>query len=192
MDSKATLAISARFWPGLHALWHRGDFHSLLVSILFGWVVVLAWLATFIWTEWTQEFFSPTWLARTILVSTWVLLGIASLIAAAKSCIATASTQSKSIGERETNLKLAQEHYLQANYFEAEKLVRKNRIGDRLDIESTLLWISLLRRTRRIAQALELISATELLDSARPWSAELRSERELCLKIKIQTPPAHE
>ena len=90
------------------------------------------------------------------------------------------------------DLETAQELYLQANYFEAERLVRKNTIGNIDDVESSLLWIAILRRTRRITQALELIASVDKLDAAQQWMAELRSEKAQCLRIKIQTPPAHD
>ncbi|MCF7962582.1 MAG: hypothetical protein K9M08_17730, partial [Pirellula sp.] len=172
--------------------WWKGDVHSLLVSILFGWVLVIAWLATFVWPEWLSTFFSPTWLSSLLLSGTWISLGVAALIAAVRPSICDVSSRSRTIPERQKNLELAQEFYLQANYFEAEKLVRKNVSRGNDDVESTLLWISILRRTRRISQALELISSTDRLDAALPWMPELRSEKEQCLRLKIQTPPAHD
>jgi hypothetical protein len=192
MDFKATLVFASRFWPGLPKLWQRGDFHSLLVSLLFGWVLVFVWLATFVWPEWLASFFSPEWLSQLILYATWVIIGGAALLAAAQSTTFPTRAIVNSQVERQKNLEIAQEYYLQANYFEAERLVRKNNLGGARDMESTLLWISILRRTRRITQALELISSMELLDAAIPWTAELRSEKEQCLRIKIQTPPAHD
>ena len=192
MDSKATVVFAMRFWPGFRKAWWKGDVHSLLVSILFGWVLVIAWLATFVWPEWLSTFFSPTWLASLLLSGTWISLGVAALIAAVRPSICDVSSRSRTIPERQKNLELAQEFYLQANYFEAEKLVRKNVSRGNDDVESTLLWISILRRTRRISQALELISSTDRLDAALPWMPELRSEKEQCLRLKLQTPPAHD
>ncbi len=192
MDSKATVIFAMRFWPGFQKAWWKGDVHSLLVSILFGWVLIVAWLATFVWPEWLSTFFSPTWLASLFLSGTWISLGVAALIAAVRPSICDVSSRLRTIPERQKNLELAQEFYLQANYFEAEKLVRKNVTRGNDDVESTLLWISILRRTRRISQALELISSTDRLDAALPWMPELRSEKEQCLRLKIQTPPAHD
>ncbi|MEQ1828029.1 MAG: hypothetical protein ABL921_18860, partial [Pirellula sp.] len=60
------------------------------------------------------------------------------------------------------------------------------------DIEASILWISILRRTKRITQALEMISNLEMLDSAAPWLLELRTEKAECLRLKIQSPPAHD
>ena len=192
MDSKVTVVFAMRFWPGFRKAWWKGDVHSLLVSILFGWVLVIAWLATFVWPEWLSTFFSPTWLSSLLLSGTWISLGVAALIAEVRPSICDVSSRSRTIPERQKNLELAQEFYLQANYFEAEKLVRKNVSRGNDDVESTLLWISILRRTRRISQALELISSTDRLDAALPWMPELRSEKEQCLRLKIQTPPAHD
>ncbi len=192
MDSRAVFFFALRFWPGFQKLWLKGDFHSLLVSLLFGWVFVVAWLATFVWPEWLNGFFSPDWLARGLLGTIWLSL----LFASFRSAILTVFSNSRSTGsgggERQKNLENAQELYLQANYFEAERFVRENLSGDLEDVESSLLWIAILRRTRRISQALDLISNIDKLDAAIPWLAELRSEKEQCLRIKIQTPPAHD
>lgn len=97
-----------------------------------------------------------------------------------------------SVAERQQNLQFAQEYYLQANYFEAEKHLRKNIGREFTDIESVLLWISVLRRTKRMTQALEVIAETELMDAAAPWTMELQGEKALCLKRMSELPPAHD
>ena len=192
MNSRAVLFFAFRFWPGFQKLWLKGDFHSLLVSLLFSWVLVVAWLATFVWSEWLVSFFSPDWLARFILVALWLSIVGASLFSAVGTIFSFRNNVGLGISSRQQNLELAQELYLQANYFEAERLVRKNLSGETDDVESSLLWIAIFRRTRRISQALELISNIDKLDAALPWLSELRSEKEQCLRIKIQTPPAHD
>ena len=192
MNSKAVLFFAFRFWPGFQKLWLKGDFHSLLVSLLFSWVLVVVWLATFVWPEWLVSFFSPDWLARFILVALWLSIVGASLFSAVGTIFSFSNNVDLGISSRQQNLELAQELYLQANYFEAERLVRKNLSGETDDVESSLLWIAILRRTRRISKALELISNIDKLDAALPWLSELRSEKEQCLRIKIQTPPAHD
>ncbi len=192
MDTRAVLFFAFRFWPGFQKLWHKGDFHSLLVALLFGWVLMVAWLATFVWPEWLSGFFSPEWLAQGIVSGLWLALVVASIRSAIHAVLSFSSSAGSGGVARQENLENAQALYLQANYFEAERLVRKNLSGEVEDVESSLLWISILRRTRRIAQALELISNVDKLDAAMPWLAELRSEKEQCLRIKIQTPPAHD
>ena len=192
MNSRAVLLFAFRFWPGFQKLWLKGDLHSLLISLLFSWVLAIAWLATFVWPEWLVSFFSPDWLARLICAALWISIVGASLFSAAGTILNLSNNVGLGMSARQHNLELAQELYLQANYFEAERLVRKNLSGETDDVESSLLWIAILRRTRRISQALELISNIDKLDAALPWLSELRSEKEQCLRIKIQTPPAHD
>ena len=192
MDSRAILFFAFRFWPGFSKLWLKGDFHSLMVSVLFSWVWVATCLATFVWPEWLISNLSPVWLSKAALVLLWIGVFSASLLSAFAAIPSTANPSSLGTAATQENLVNAQELYLQANYFDAERLIRKNLSGQADDIESALLWIAILRRTRRIPQALELISNVVKLDVALPWMAELRSEKEQCLRIKIQTPPAHD
>jgi hypothetical protein len=176
----------------LPSLWVRGDVHSLLVAILFSWVFCFAWLATFVWPEWLATWLGTSWLSSVAFASVWASVAISSIFSALKSAVPSEYQGAQARQERQANLELAQEYYLQANYFEAEKLVRKNSVRGQNDVESMLLWISILRRTKRVTQALELISQLEMLDAAVGWLAELRSEKEQCLRIKIQLPPAHD
>ena len=142
--------------------------------------------------EWLVVFFSPDWFARIILVVLWFSIAAASFLSAIGFILSPFDPSGLTGITRQNNLETAQELYLQANYFEAERLVRKNTIGNIDDVESSLLWIAILRRTRRITQALELIASVDKLDAAQQWMAELRSEKAQCLRIKIQTPPAHD
>jgi len=192
MEARTVLLFAFRFWPGFQKLWLKGDFYSLLVSLLFSWFLSLAWLATFVWPEWLIAFFSPKWLANLILLTLWLSILGSSLSSVVGSLLPAFGQGELSGAARQSNLEQAQEHYLQANYFESERFVRKNMQGDADDVESSLLWIAILRRTRRIPQALELISNIGHLDAATPWLRELHTEKEQCLRIKIQTPPAHD
>ena len=192
MDSKAILFFAFRFWPGFQKLWIKGDFHSLMVALLFSWVLIATCLATFVWPEWLFAFLSPAWLANTAFFSLWFVLCLASILSAIGAILSTSNATGLGVAAIQENLENAQDFYLQANYFDAERVIRKNLSGQAEDIESALLWIAILRRTRRIPQALELISNVLKLDAALPWMAELRSEKDQCLRIKIQTPPAHD
>ena len=191
MNSRAIVFFCMRFWPGFQKLWLKGDFHSLFVSLLFGWVVVFFSLGTFVWPEWFVIILSPRWLAKVILVTGWISIITTCLLSGIGLLFGNANTPNISLGERQKNLEKAQELYLRANYYEAEQLIKRNVSGRTEDIESHLLWIAILRRTRRIPQALELISSVDKLDAAAPWISELRLEKEQCVRIKIQTPPAH-
>lgn len=192
MGGRTVFFFTLRFWPGFQKLWLKGDFHSLLVSLLFGWVLAITWTATFIWPEWISGAFNAGWIARLVFYGLWIALTVAALSSAVQPAVGASISRGLSFADRQKNLELAQEYYLQANYFEAEKLLRRNLSKGTQDVESSLLWISILRRTRRIPQALEMISEIDRLDAALPWMAELRAEKEQCLRLKIQTPPAHD
>jgi len=180
-----------RFWPGFHKLWNRGDFHSLLVSILFAWVLMLAWSATFVWPEWLWSAFDSRWIARCLLAAVWITL-VFSAVGSALQSLRPTNNHGPSPAEAVKHLELAQEHYLQADYFEAELQVQKNVRRSKTDIESCMLLVAIYRRTRRIQQALDLVSTLELLEASLPWMLEIRVEKEQCLRLKLQTPPAHD
>jgi hypothetical protein len=192
MQLSAILSFTFRLWPGFHRLWHKGDFHALMVSLLFSWLFVLAWLATFVWPEWLFFLFGTKWIAKTLLTALWILVAGFSLMSAMGIVSNAFHGPTLAPDLRRKNLENAQELYLQANYFDAEKLIRLNLNGPVEDVESSLLWIAILRRTRRIQQAIEVISQIDKLDVALLWSSELRSEREQCIRIKLQTPPPHD
>ncbi len=180
-----------RFWPGFDKLWNRGDFHSLLVSILFAWALMLAWSATFVWPEWLMSTFDNAWVARCLLTAVWITLAF-SAVGSALQSLRPSNGDGPSPAEAVKHLELAQEHYLQADYFEAERQIKKNVRRSKTDIESSMLLVAIYRRTRRIQQALDLIAILELLEASLPWMSEIRVEKELCLRLKLQTPPAHD
>lgn len=181
-----------RFWPGFEKLWIRGDFHSLLTSILFSWAAILAWAATWIWPEWLQGTLQSVWLARSCLILGWLALATAAVASAIQSMRFLSQMAEQSPASAVKQLELAQEFYLQADYFEAERLLKKNMRQPKVDLESSMLLVAVFRRTRRLPQALDLIASLERLEASLPWLSEIRVERELCMRLKIQTPPAHD
>jgi cytochrome c-type biogenesis protein CcmH/NrfG len=68
--------------------------------------------------------------------------------------------------------------YLQGSWFEAEtKLLGLLRSAPR-DVEARLLVATLLRRTRRHAEALDQLDRLERLRDAAKWSREISEERQ--------------
>jgi hypothetical protein len=189
---KSQGSLALRLWPGHSKLWLQGDIHSLLVSLLFAWVMLLTWLATFVWPEWLNEWCGSLWTSRVLLWGLWIAMGFAAIRSLIQSTLGSRGTGQLPAADRQRQFQLAQEFYLQADYFEAEMLLKKNLNRGTIDIESSLLWVSILRRTRRLQQALETIEGLLLTDAALPWGAEIRSEKEQCLRLKIQNPPAHQ
>jgi hypothetical protein len=186
------MQLGMRVWPGLERLWYRGDFHALLVAILFGWILAFSFLATFVWPEWVTSYLGRNWVSVSVLPIVWISLLISALVTiATPSARLPATSPNNEEGALHAFVE-AQEHYLQANYFEAEKRLRENLRVNAGDIESMLLLVAVLRRSRRLEEALDFISEMELLESSAPWFAELKTEKASCLRLKIQSlPPAH-
>ena len=183
--------VVSRFWPGFDKLWNRGDFHSLLVSILFAWAFMLAWSATFVWPEWLLSVVENAWFARCLLAAAWITL-LFFAVGSALQSLREVNNDGPSPVEAAKHLEMAQEYYLQADYFEAERQVKNNVRRSKTDIESCMLLVAIYRRTRRIQPALDLIAILELLEASLPWMSEIRVEKEQCLRLKLQTPPAHD
>lgn len=152
---------------------------------------MLAWSATFVWPEWLLNAVENAWLARCLLTTFWVTL-VFSAVGSAFQSLRPLNSDGLSPADAAKHLELAQEYYLQADYFEAERQVKKNVRRSKTDIESCMLLVAIYRRTRRIQQALDLIAILELLEASLPWMSEIRVEKEQCLRLKLQTPPAHE
>lgn len=158
------------FWPGLPRLWYRGDFPSLLMAILFAMALNMALVATFLWPEWL----SP-WSTRML----WLTLILVSPAAAIRNYLCWQELQSgpQPDSELDDAFVEAQACYLRGDYFEAEAALHRIFAAGKQDIESAILMISILRRTRRWAQALYCIDRLLLLDGAAPWQYELTQER---------------
>lgn len=178
------LRLPSTLWPGLHALWRDGSWHALAISFLFGLLMNLAWLSTFVW---------PQWVSGYLVWTLWLSIGLGMIGSFFfVTFIDRGRLSPAMISERETRLVSAQELYLQANYFEAERMLGKSNLTKEIDIEAELLRVSIFRRTGRLESALELIQRLSLLESSVVWLRELEAEKSLCMRSKKETPPAQQ
>lgn len=170
------------FWPGLPRLWYRGDTAALAMAILFGLALNMALVATFAWPDWL----SP-WSVRML----WVTLLLVSPVAAVRNYLAWPSIQHPIVPsvDRDAMFTEAQTSYLRGDYFEAEAALHGVFAGGKQDIESAILMVSILRRTRRLAQAMYCIDRLLLLDSAATWTYELKLERQRIEKEMSEANP---
>ncbi len=164
--------------PGYRRAWNQADATSLLMAIGFSWFTCWLLIATFVWREWF-----PGW----IVTSAWVVF--AALVGGTmiKNVLIGDLPEQNTRQLRDENLAAAQASYLQASYFEAEKLLSDNLSKQPGDIESALLLISVYRRTGRWDQALEGIQQLQRREMAVRWGAEIALEKELCLRGKRQS-----
>ena len=166
-------------WPGTLAAWRLGDPRSLLIAIAFGLIVCTAWIGTTIW---------PLWLDSWKIWGLWCVVAAGSLVSCAHNAMVGLLSRPKlNIGCPLDQWMLAQELYLQANYFEAERILQPFAFGKSTDVEAALLLSSIMRRTERYHQSMELLDQLALLDNAWRWHDEIAKEKRLVLQQKVRS-----
>jgi hypothetical protein len=166
-------------WPGTLAAWRLGDVRSLVIAIAFGLIVCTAWIGTTIW---------PMWLDPWKIWGLWSLVAAGALVSCSHNAIVGLLSRPKNnIGCPLDQWKIAQECYLQANYFEAERIVQPFAFGNSPDVDAGLLLSSILRRTERYQQAIELLDQLALLDDAWRWHDEIAKEKRSALQQMVRS-----
>ena len=156
-------------WPGLPQLWVRGSWIALAVALaaagLLNWVL----LVSFAWSELVE----PD--VRRVL---WVTLGSIWVAAAGWSIVRNGKS-----AEREPSgsdaFKLAVEHYLKGNWFQAQRALGVLLRRDSRDVDARLMLATLLRHTGRLDEAGKQLSMLEKFEGAQKWALEIRRERRL-------------
>ena len=164
------MSRAAMLWPGVPQLWLRGEVRGLLHAAWFACLFNGVWLATVAW---------PDLLGPWTLRACWFVVIGASIFAA---IWAMRHWQAWEAGnmvteEGEAQFEEAQTHYLSGDYFEAEAALHRIFTSGKQDVEAAILMVSILRRTKRYAQALYCIEKLLLLDNAMPWHRELLQEQ---------------
>lgn len=176
--------IASHFWPGFRKAWDGMDHQAAVVAILFAWCSIFVGLNFFYWSQWY-----PSWIVNCLLaalVITAVANGVRPLLMGESraNCPLTADVAS----QIDLSFRLAQESYLQGDYFEAEQLLLKNLSLDDSDIESALLLSSVYRRSGNLGEALETLNQLQLRDGAARWGTEILAEKERVIRTKRQSP----
>lgn len=175
--------IASHFWPGFRKAWDRMDHQAAMVAILFAWCSIFVGLNYFYWSQWY-----PSWLVNCLLaalVITAVANGIRPLLMGESP---TARQLTADLASQiELSFRLAQESYLQGDYFEAEQHLLKNLSLNDADIESALLLSSVYRRSGKFGEALEILNQLQLRDGAIRWGTEILAEKERVIRAKRQS-----
>lgn len=160
-------------WPGLAALWRRGNVRSLVAALLFSWAISVLLLATFVW---------PAWFGLFGVRLFWFVAGVAWLVSCVHSHWFFSQMIEKTDPQSQSAFEKAQQCYLQGNWFEAEAILLE--LLDRFprDAEALLLLVGVLRHTQRWQPALRRLDQLESLDSAAQWQFELCRERQIVEK----------
>jgi hypothetical protein len=160
-------------WPGLAALWWRGNVRSLMAALLFTWLICLLLLATFHWPEWFG-----IWGVRLC----WIIASIIWVTSFVRSHLGFSSLIGKPDSQSQTAFEAAQQQYLQGNWFEAEAILLDLLDKFPRDAEALLLLIGVLRHTQRWQPALRRLDQLESLDTAANWHYEIVRERQIVEK----------
>jgi hypothetical protein len=158
-------------WPGLTQLWFSGAWWGLAIGCSFAWLVNLALLSTFVWTELVGP------LPR---LGVWVLLLLvwtASLVLSFRQLFGGEAADSAEVAQ--DLFRRAQREYLSGNWIKAEQLLTQLVRINGKDIDAQLMLASMLRRTSQLTEAADRLRQLEATDGADKWRTEIQRERQL-------------
>ncbi len=156
--------------PGLAQLWLSGAGWGLALGLTFAWLLNLAVISTFIWTELISPF------AR---VGVWILL-LAVWTASAVLSFRQLSGSHQEDGQAtaEDLFRRAQREYLIGNWVKAEQLLTHLIRLNARDVDAQLMLASLLRRTGQLTEASGRLRRLEATDGAEKWRSEIKRKRQ--------------
>lgn len=158
-------------WPGLSQLWTSGAWWGLALGVGFAWLVNLALVSTFVWTEWIDPWSrAGVWLVLVLVWAGSVMLSVRYLRGFDPQ---TASNAEEDLFRR------AGREYLSGNWIAAEQLLTQLVRSNPRDVDAQLMLASLLRRTGQLTEASQRLRRLEATDGAEKWIAEIKRERQL-------------
>lgn len=170
--------LSTCLWPGLAPLWWRGTWSGLVAAVAFAAGLNLLLVATFVW---------PAWVERPWPTLGWAALGGVWLVACWRNWRKLPTLVDDQPDATAQGLFIqAQTEYLKGNWYDAEKLVQQ-LLGRRpRDIEGLLLLATLLRHTRRLAEATQWLDRLERMNGSGRWLLEIAQERQKVEKLAAE------
>jgi hypothetical protein len=156
------------FWPGLPQLWLDGAISGLLLAATWGLALNFLVLSSYLWVELLTP--SQLWLGWGGAAGCW-------LVAAAVSLRSRGRRRAMlSAPAVEDLFKSAVSEYLKGHWYESEAILGRLLAFNSNDIEARLMWATLLRRTRRYAEAKAQLNLLERRDGAAKWREEIARE----------------
>ena len=173
----------AYLWPGLPHLWINGSLAGLSLALAFSVLMNVLILAVLVWPEWLELRLKVAcgigamllWLA-----ALWETRGELRRLAVREELREqedeTLITPEETLYPNDQRLRDAQRSYLQGDWVTAEQTLRKAVRTDRRDVEASLWYATLLRRTGRLRPAARRLKRLMRLDNAVPWRYEIEQE----------------
>lgn len=157
-------------WPGLPQLWLRGDPVALVLAVAFAVLLNLALVTSLVWTEILDPWH------RNIL---WMVVGIVWLISAVVSARWWQSRESPQSDFVQDLFRHSLNQYLQGNWIEAERRLRRLLRKNSHDVDARLLLVGVMRHTHRIDEAHRQLDRLVACEGAEKWQTEIDREYEL-------------
>lgn len=166
-------------WPGLPQLWLRGDPVALVLAVAFAVLLNLALVTSLVWTEILDPWH------RNIL---WMVVGIVWLISAVVSARWWQSRESPQSDFVKDLFRHSLNQYLQGNWIEAERRLRRLLRKNSHDADARLLLVGVMRHTHRIDEAHRQLDRLVACEGAEKWQTEIDREYELLNREQQQEP----
>ena len=173
-------------WPGLARLWLRGQWSSLLMAIGFAILLNLALVSTFLW---------PSSLGETFPLVAWPMIIIVWSASAWVACKSSPDVMAvgrqprqNQVETTDTLFNQAQREYLKGHWTEAESILSRRLESEPRDMESRLLYATMLRHMRRLDDAREELKLLQKFDESIRWEFEIHRERQLIELIEQAAP----
>lgn len=160
-------------WPGLPQLWSRGSWGGLAGAAATAALLNLGLLGTFGWSE---------LIAPPMRTAIWLTLGVIWLGSAILSAIGDhRRRQVEDLDPADGAFAEALQHYLKADWFQAEGSLRGLLRRNGADLDARLMLATLLRHTGRLEEATGQLDLLGRFEGAAKWEWEISRERELLI-----------
>ncbi|MBE6427543.1 MAG: hypothetical protein E7028_02985 [Planctomycetaceae bacterium] len=162
-----------KLWPGLEYLARHGSFRAWLAAMFYAIFAMAVICVTLLWDSILPPFSQK--LLLFLFTGTWILgLVVSSRF---EKAFQEAQKQHQREAVAQDTLPLAQTEYLRQNFFEAERLLRERLTKFPEDVPARFFLISVLKKQKRKAEALEQIAILEKNPKLGFWGLDLPHEK---------------
>ncbi len=158
-------------WPGLPALWLRGQPRGLVVALVFAAIFNFALVATFLWPNWIGVAFPQN--------AVWSVIGVVWLAAVGRSLWrmpGLLSAEPTDLADEDLFRK-AQTEYLKGHWVETESLLERMLRHHPEDPDARLMLATLYRHTKRADEAEQQLRKLQRQPGGGKWYLEIQHER---------------
>jgi hypothetical protein len=173
----------ACLWPGLPQLSSNGSWPALLIAVVAAALLNLGLLGTLAWSELLGGAVrNAIWL---LVAGTWATAAVWTWRQWRRKFAGPPE------GPDRNGFAAAIEHYLQGNWFEAERLLLSLLNWDEADGEARLMLATLLRHRQRFDEAAQHLEQLQGMEAAWKWEWEICRERQLLSQAQAERQQAN-